>query len=326
MPVLLSDEELQALEGLPHLHRCLYIFGIRRYMDYTTGITGIKREISYKSLSEEAYVAPRRGSSDTGSQSRDQVKRALIVLEQAGLIKRKSIVTKTEKKLILECVLAKTDNYVQNKAAPYPPHSPAPQAAPEINKNENTENPYSDNDLQHGATLESNDQSRPASRPVDFEKAARHPLSGKDTILNYTALHVDNFLTPDENRFLNLFTDLKLSLNLAGDLKAITAAKALVKAGVTLQEAREALETKLAAYKGDRTPHPSYYTQAIIDYKRDLEAIKQQSSEVNTHETNRPQRPTVQKHSKFDQRAEAYRRLENWTKQQQQEEAESWSD
>jgi hypothetical protein len=306
MPVLLSDEELQALEGLPHLHRCLYIFGIRRYMDYSTGITGIKRKISYKSLSEEVYINPHQGMTDTKTKSIAQLKRAVKFLEKAGLIAVHSIVTKTEKQLILKCILASWDKSVQNKPVPNPYQSPVPKPAPEIDSTESEEKLYKNSNLQHGAIATEKEEIRPTSRTAQNEKPVPHPLSGKDTILNYTIPPVDNFLTQAENKFLNLFTDLKLSLNLAGDLKAITAAKALVKAGVTIQEAREALETKLAAYKGDRTPHPSYYTQAILDYKRDLEAIKQ-SSEVNTHETNRPQRPVSE--SKADSRRNRYNKI-----------------
>lgn len=166
------------MDELPYFHRCLYIFGIRRYMDYATGITGIKREISYKSLAEETYVKPRRGV-NTNNNSRDQVKRALVILEKAGLISRQSIVTKDEKQLILKCLLAETDNCVQNKAAPWPPHSPALKAAPENKVKEKPEKHYKNSSDILGAYTEEKSESRPESRPTDFQEPARHPVSGK---------------------------------------------------------------------------------------------------------------------------------------------------
>lgn len=101
---------------------------------------------------------------------------------------------------------------------------------------------------------------------------------------NYTKLNYTipaNFLTAEENKFINLFTDLKLNVKLAGDLKAITTAKALSKAGVTLEQASEALKIKLNGYKGDRTPHPSYFLQAILDYKKELDAINEPETPKN---------------------------------------------
>ncbi len=61
MGIHLNDEELLALTGLPDIHIRLYIFGIRRYMDYTNGVVGVKRRISYQSLSEVLYIEPIRG-------------------------------------------------------------------------------------------------------------------------------------------------------------------------------------------------------------------------------------------------------------------------
>lgn len=315
MGLNLSDKELDAMDGLPHLQRCLYIFGIRRYMDYSTGITGIKRKISYKSLSEEIYVYPRQGIKEIETRSIPQLKRAVKQLEKAGLIIMQSKVTKDEKQLILKCPLALTDNYVQNKAVPRPYQSPVREAVPEIYNTEKEEKLYNNSIINPISTLEEKQESRTETRTTQNQKAALHPLSGKDTKLNYTKLSADYFLSTAENKFLNLFTDLKLSVNLAGDLKALTTAKALVQAGVSIQEAREALEIKLAAYKGTRTPHPSYFKQAILDYKRDLETIKQQQSEVTPNETNQP-RAVNKPRITHEQRR---KRLAEWAEKKQRE-------
>jgi hypothetical protein len=111
MPVLLSDDELDVLVGLSPLNAHLYVFGIRRYMDYKTGIVGIKRGISYQSLSEIGSTNEEQGrhTSKCNKLTRNIIRRSLENLEKVGLIKRDSIRTKDKKKLILTCVLARTD-------------------------------------------------------------------------------------------------------------------------------------------------------------------------------------------------------------------------
>jgi hypothetical protein len=262
MPILLSDEELEALAGLPHLHRCLYIFGIRRYMDYQIGITGIKRKISYKSLAEDIYVNPRCGVSNTGSNSRDQIKRALIVLEETGLIKRKSIVTKDEKQLILECLLAQTDKSIQNKAAPLPPHSPALQAAPV----ENSKNPE-----KIDTEAVDKQESRPASRPAQNEKAARHPVSGK---LNNNR----------RQQFLDLFTGKRFPAAYLIDARTNHMLNLWESANITIDEAVEAIQhgdNEILSRQG-RVTVPWYYQDIPFQLRNDLNHLQEKTNATTT--------------------------------------------
>ena len=119
MDYKINQQERDALKGLPHLPRLTY-FEIRPFMDYTTGIVGIKRGISYQSLREELYVEPHTGYVNSGSPSKQQLRRALQTLERAGLISIQSI----GKKLILKCELATWDYCVQNKPDTNPTHQP----------------------------------------------------------------------------------------------------------------------------------------------------------------------------------------------------------
>src|SRR3990167_3654153 len=112
MEFKISHQEKSMLYGLPHLLQLLYVMGIRPYMDYQTGMVGIQRGISYQSLREELYVEPHPGYRG-GSPSKAQIQRALIGLEKAGVINLCS----QHKKLIIRCLLATRDNFVQNKAA-----------------------------------------------------------------------------------------------------------------------------------------------------------------------------------------------------------------
>lgn len=133
----INQREQSALKGLPYLPRLAYLEAIRPYMDYATGIVGIKRGISYQSLREELYVEPHRGYA-SGAPSKDQMRRALKTLARAGLLSIHS----EDKKLILKCELASADYSVQNKVA-----TKAPQQShtPLITKNKNETARYSDN-------------------------------------------------------------------------------------------------------------------------------------------------------------------------------------
>lgn len=113
----ITADELNALEGLPYMQQILYIRGIKPYMDRQTGITGIKRRISYQSLREVLYVEPIAGTQNVGRPSYDQVRRAVKQLVQKGLLE----IQPARKQLIFKCVLALRDRSVQNKAATWPP-------------------------------------------------------------------------------------------------------------------------------------------------------------------------------------------------------------
>lgn len=113
--------------GLPFIQRVLYCEGLRPYMDYSTGIIGIKRGISYQSLSETLYIEPHRGYR-TGSPSKSQIRRALRGLEKVGLISA----MQNPDKLIFKCLLADQDNFDQKKVIT----KPSPQVvSPDAQKN-----------------------------------------------------------------------------------------------------------------------------------------------------------------------------------------------
>lgn len=116
MDFVITDNELAAFCGLPHIQQLAYLRGIRPYMDVKTGLVGIKRRISYQSIAEQLYIEPHQGIKSQ-SFSRDQVRRALSGLTRAGVITVRS----EGMQLILKCELAIRDYSVQNKAAINPP-------------------------------------------------------------------------------------------------------------------------------------------------------------------------------------------------------------
>ena len=115
--IIINHYELSALSGLPYLQQLTYIQGIKPYVDYQTGLVGIKRGVSYQSISEALYIEPHQGYVQSGSPSKDQIRRSLKALENAGLIKIQSL----DNKLIFKCLLWDQDNSVQNKLATKPP-------------------------------------------------------------------------------------------------------------------------------------------------------------------------------------------------------------
>ncbi len=83
-----ADEEA-ALEGLPHRVQVLYLRGLRRHMDYATGIVGRVRRISIDQFRELLeYRPPARSHERPETFSRQQVTRMLDRLEEAGLVQR----------------------------------------------------------------------------------------------------------------------------------------------------------------------------------------------------------------------------------------------
>lgn len=111
-----NDKELEALCGLSYIQQITYLRGIRPYMDRNTHIVGIKRRISYQSLAEVLYIEPHQGITESGSPSRQQIRRAVKGLERSGLI----VIQSFDKHLILKCLLADISYCVQNKPGTNP--------------------------------------------------------------------------------------------------------------------------------------------------------------------------------------------------------------
>lgn len=110
MGIYLNTKELEAMVGIQHLQKLVYTHGIRPYMDFATGIVGIKRGISWQSISETLYVEPAPGIKG-GSPKKHPIRTAVDGLVRVGLLQPMS----TPKKLIFKCLLAETDISKQNK-------------------------------------------------------------------------------------------------------------------------------------------------------------------------------------------------------------------
>ena len=107
---LINDEERESLRGLPMLAREIYVFGLRPFMDYRTGLVGERRGISWKSIAEELYVEPHQGIKG-GEPSEKELRRALTWLQKVELVGP----NQAERRLIFQLLKASRDQSARNK-------------------------------------------------------------------------------------------------------------------------------------------------------------------------------------------------------------------
>jgi hypothetical protein len=108
-----NKEELSALYGHDEFLFKLYFAGIRQYMDYKTGMVGIKRKISRQSLVETMYIEPRQGvyRSKQRSPSKKQIIRGIEALIRIGVL----VKVTAKRRLVFYLPLASKDKSVQNQ-------------------------------------------------------------------------------------------------------------------------------------------------------------------------------------------------------------------
>ena len=105
----INDDEDAALEYLPHSDQVLYIRGLRRYMDYASGVVGIRRRVSYQMLIELLEVRRDWGSNRPNERlSREALRQCLKRLERRGLLERMTNDGKAVS-LVFKLPLADTD-------------------------------------------------------------------------------------------------------------------------------------------------------------------------------------------------------------------------
>ena len=106
----INEDEREALRGLPMLAREIYVFGLRPFMDYASGVVGVKRGVSWKSIAEELYVEPHQGIKG-GEPTEKELRRALTWLQKVGLLGP----NQADRRLVFELLLASRDQSVRKK-------------------------------------------------------------------------------------------------------------------------------------------------------------------------------------------------------------------
>lgn len=156
----INDDEREAMRGLPHLSRLIYVFGLRPFMDFGTGLVGVKRGVSWKSIAEELYIEPHQGIKG-GDPTEKELRRALVWLEKAGLIGP----NQAERRLVFPLLLAAQDSSARNKVGI--------KWADEAGRPETTSIPNETVDFEHL------DPSK--AEGGEMPKVGTPPISGKST-------------------------------------------------------------------------------------------------------------------------------------------------
>lgn len=109
-----NDEEDAAMDYLPHVDQVIYLRGIRRRMNYQTGITGLSAPISYAWLGQLTDVHPEIGSNAApkARMTLSAIRCSLARLERAGLIER---IPNSDRRLVFRCILASRDQSVSGR-------------------------------------------------------------------------------------------------------------------------------------------------------------------------------------------------------------------
>jgi len=161
MPITaFNDAEDEALRRLPWRARIVYLQGIRRYMDYSTGWSGKRRVLSYQFFIELLDCGERTTAPDP-KVSKDGLRAIFRMLERVGLVEWPRG-TSQQRGVVFRCLLADTDQSAQNKDAPKTHPRRTQQDAPSKASN-------------HAASGES---SAPKAHPARAQQDAPPPVSG----------------------------------------------------------------------------------------------------------------------------------------------------
>lgn len=164
----INDAEWAALVEEPGDVFLLYC-SIRRFMDYATGIAGIKRRISEQMLREVLYVTPTRGRHDSGSPTRQRVRSVLDRLLTLGVLESRG-------PMVYLLPLASRDGLPETSATEQQPHQ-----QPHQQPNENQQEPsngeaFSVSANESATTSETADPLNSNLPPISgFLPTSRHP-------------------------------------------------------------------------------------------------------------------------------------------------------
>ena len=113
-----NEAEDTALRCVTWMARIVYLQGIRRRMEYATGIAGKRTVISYQSLSEMLDCTAHTTQPDPRTTKR-MLQRAFEALERAGLVEWIKPAPGTQQRgVVFRCLLADTNQSVSEKVVP----------------------------------------------------------------------------------------------------------------------------------------------------------------------------------------------------------------
>lgn len=125
-----NDDEDRALRKVTWMARLVYLQGIRRKMDFETGIAGRVAMITYQSLTEMLDCTEHTTSPDPRPTKR-MLQRAFESLERAGLVEWiKPSASVQQRGIVFRCLLADAHQSAQKQAVPKRYPSGTQQAVP----------------------------------------------------------------------------------------------------------------------------------------------------------------------------------------------------
>lgn len=143
-----NEDEDAAMEYLPHADQVLYLRGLRKNMDFSTGIVGVRRKISYQQFKELLEVNRQQGSTKPSyAPTRDELRAIIARLTRVGLIERLSLGTTARiERLVFKLPLAHVGQYStqskehQHSTTGTPPAQSLDAARPVEHVNPSSEN------------------------------------------------------------------------------------------------------------------------------------------------------------------------------------------
>ncbi len=182
---LITDEELELLREKPWSAQLIYLRAIRPYMDYSTGIVGLRRGISRQSIAEELSVPGQQGRHHARRvvPSAKEIRYGLDLLKKGGLIDQIPV----DKKLVFRLPYAQMDQSVQNMRGRRGAEKKGQSGAEKNDKFINEEECITPAMKGHADTL----------------MRGRHPVSGKKTKKPYTEADASVSVEPVQTRKLS---------------------------------------------------------------------------------------------------------------------------
>lgn len=115
-----NEDEDAAMEYLPHADQVLYLRGLRKNMDFSTGIVGIRRKVSYQQFKELLEVNRQQGSTKPSyAPTRDELRAIIARLTRVGLIERLTLdATARIERLVFKLPLAHVGQYSTQSKEP----------------------------------------------------------------------------------------------------------------------------------------------------------------------------------------------------------------
>lgn len=116
-----NEDEDAAMEYLPHSDQVLYLRGLRKHMDFSTGIVGLSRRISYQQFKELLEVNRRQGSTKGDyTPTRDELRAMIARLVSVGLIERVDVDARDKvKPMIFKLPFAHVGRYSASNSEPH---------------------------------------------------------------------------------------------------------------------------------------------------------------------------------------------------------------